>query len=972
MSKCVVCKGEISKLKSFGIPHDEKKKMKWVEICGKELRKSARICIKHFSSSDIITAGRRIILMPNAVPIVEDLEDDETNPVKRCNLFCALGCPSGYNIYKFPNRLHDEERRKYWFNFFDMEDPNIDDIYACERHFSRKQRIENGIRLDAVPDKHPESVSENTLFIRKQKMLPITTISPPKSQEQESEQDPLNIKEPVKNEEPHQSVETLQLQEQLELQIPLIQPIQFSKCTQTNTRLCGIVEVSDLADDYRLKCFYCCEVFPIEKWKKYLSHLTRNHENEEAFRIDKYVSNDHDYTSVGFNGNSPIENDNTPLLQPPSFATVVIEPNALLPLLVKPPVIPFETVNISSNYYPEENENEENCDKLLMPAPVAKPNLSSTPFTKKLQNKNKKMFNASTSTRNKSKQNSNITPLSRCLKRSNTIESLASITSEDTPKEEIEIQPHPTPPAAATTVESFEPKPTELVFEYAPKDIMNLLLDSMKNYPVLWEFDEQPFNEDYYEAVEEICKVINDKWSLKIDNLKMRRSINRILRFYCYLYPLENVENINEFTSYYDKLASFMPESIHDVAYARCSHCYKCFPNDYELKNHLLEEQNHNLGWPYKCVLCKECYTDSDDYEFHRGLQHYEEILRCKYCNRTFFQRNKYNHHVSVHQFGEGLLPGKHVCDICGKIFPTSSRLMGHKKYHGEKKHKCHLCSKSFYGNSLLMRHLKRHRNEFDLICEVCGKGFNYHNNLREHMKGHTGAKVTCNICNLRLRKSSLIRHLRTVHVACEGTVESTYRARTHHYRQILKPKPRQPRNRRTKSLNKKKYHCKICDIHFDGHQSIVEHNKEFHNDGTRYQCKICTSDFGKKLNLRVHYRRRHHLHVYQVYKLVNHDDDVEAVLSIKQEELDRLAETVGYSLCPPTKPTTTSTPVDDCNKSPIIKEDCTTDEISFGEERMHSDMIQDEIMKATDNIVISGNIKIDDDQYMNDLLKML
>lgn len=44
-------------------------------------------------------------------------------------------------------------RRKLWLDFFDMEDPDIDDIFACERHFSRKQRIEKGIRFDAVPDK---------------------------------------------------------------------------------------------------------------------------------------------------------------------------------------------------------------------------------------------------------------------------------------------------------------------------------------------------------------------------------------------------------------------------------------------------------------------------------------------------------------------------------------------------------------------------------------------------------------------------------------------------------------------------------------------------------------------------------------------------------------------------------------------------------------------------------------------------
>lgn len=515
---------------------------------------------------------------------------------------------------------------------------------------------------------------------------------------------------------------------------------------------------------------------------------------------------------------------------------------------------------------------------------------------------------------------------------------------------------------------------------------MDLLLDTMKNYPVLWEFDAQPFNEDYYEAVEEICQIINNKWSLKVDNLKMRRSINRILRFYCSLYPLQNIENINEYTFYYDKCASFLPASIHDIAYARCSHCYKCFENDSELRAHLLDEQNRNLGWPYKCVLCKECYTDKDDYDFHQSLIHYQEIFRCKYCPRTFKARNKFNLHVNKHKLNEnGGDQGKYVCKICNKTFPNKSRLSYHRKYHTEKKHKCHLCDKSFWVNSFLVRHLKTHRNEYELMCEVCGKGFQYHNNLREHMKKHTGAKITCNICNLRLRRSSLNRHLRTVHVACEGTIESTYRARNFHFRRILRPKT--DKCKRKKISNKEKYYsCKICNIQFERFKFILEHNKEFHNDGPRYNCQLCGSEVGKKITLKHHYRRKHSMHPYQIYRIVDRNDDINEVMSMKQEELDRISETASYSLYPPPKPPAspenfsanvvnepneTATNNDDERILIVKEENPSANEMSFEEERLHSDTIQDQIMKATDNIVATDDIKIDDDQYMSDLLKM-
>ncbi|GBP09115.1 hypothetical protein EVAR_74076_1, partial [Eumeta japonica] len=48
-----------------------------------------------------------------------------------------------------------------------------------------------------------------------------------------------------------------------------------------------------------------------------------------------------------------------------------------------------------------------------------------------------------------------------------------------------------------------------IAFEYTPRPIVNLLLDNMKSFPVLWQFDDEPFNEDFFEAVEELCKIIN-------------------------------------------------------------------------------------------------------------------------------------------------------------------------------------------------------------------------------------------------------------------------------------------------------------------------------------------------------------------------------------------------------------------------------------------------------------------------------
>lgn len=211
-------------------------------------------------------------------------------------------------------------------------------------------------------------------------------------------------------------VETLQLQEQSVLQIPLIQPQQCSKSCQTNSRLCGLVEVSDFVDDYRLCCFYCDEVFSLSYHKRFITHLKkRHHHEEEAFKINKYVSDDHDYTAIRTEESN---NENIPLIQQPSFATVVLEPSALLPLLVKPKE-PQESVYINNNNNINKNVNNninnnsiqnkpKMSDSFLMPAPKPKPILKDPISTfnitqpiKKIKNKpgRKKSINTTNSTK---------------------------------------------------------------------------------------------------------------------------------------------------------------------------------------------------------------------------------------------------------------------------------------------------------------------------------------------------------------------------------------------------------------------------------------------------------------------------------------------------------------------------------------------------------------------------------------------
>lgn len=474
----------------------------------------------------------------------------------------------------------------------------------------------------------------------------------------------------------------------------------------------------------------------------------------------------------------------------------------------------------------------------------------------------------------------------------------------------------------------------------------------MRNHPALWRFNTEPFADDFSKSIADLCKIINEKWSLNIDHLTMRRSINRVLRFYCYLYPNENIENIHPFTCFYDKCAEFLPASVNEIAYARCSNCYICYKSDFDLKRHLLKEQSFNLKWPYKCVVCKECFKESDEYEFHKRLPHYSEVFRCEPCNKKYFRRNIYNRHISVYHPKESN-ERRFKCDECDKAYRTRSGLKGHKIYHGERKYKCHLCAKCYHEKAKLQIHLKTHRKEYDFICEVCAKEFVTQSALNVHMDKHTGEKVTCTMCNLKLRKSSLSRHLRLVHTPGDGNVPQNVRQRSKgklkSYKRLVRAVP----FLRRKESERRKYQCKVCMVRFERYKTLAEHNKDIHSDLPKWPCQLCPTVFSLKLNLKRHYRKKHNMHVIQVYKLVEEGDDLSDVLSIKAEQLDILAENGIYS--------TYSPPILDA-EVPTVKSEFLSDECSM-EENIQSFTIQEEIMEVAVDIT-KEEIK---NNYMND-----
>lgn len=84
-----------------------------------------------------------------------------------------------------------------------------------------------------------------------------------------------------------------------------------------------------------------------------------------------------------------------------------------------------------------------------------------------------------------------------------------------------------------------------------------------------------------------------------------------------------------------------------------------------------------------------------------------------------------------------------HACTICGKMFPSQSKLDRHTLIHtGQRPFKCVLCSKSFRQSTHLKIHQLTHSEERPFQCCFCQKGFKIQSKLLKHKQIHTRNKT--------------------------------------------------------------------------------------------------------------------------------------------------------------------------------------------------------------------------------------
>lgn len=178
-------------------------------------------------------------------------------------------------------------------------------------------------------------------------------------------------------------------------------------------------------------------------------------------------------------------------------------------------------------------------------------------------------------------------------------------------------------------------------------------------------------------------------------------------------------------------------------------------------------------------------------------------ILKCKFCNKSFTKKYKLNVHLNSHSRAKSF-----QCDTCGKLVVYKARLDDPLNKHSViREFKCENCNKLFI--------FKCNNSNKKFKCKVCNKTFARKHTLTAHLKIHSrdSKGLRCKICNKRfLREISLDGHLRQHFI----------------------------------------YKCEICNDSFMRKVSLDQHLKE-HSTVKEFRCEICDKVLLSKSHLDQH-----------------------------------------------------------------------------------------------------------------------
>lgn len=220
-----------------------------------------------------------------------------------------------------------------------------------------------------------------------------------------------------------------------------------------------------------------------------------------------------------------------------------------------------------------------------------------------------------------------------------------------------------------------------------------------------------------------------------------------------------------------------------------CDICLKSFANVQVLKTHM---RRHTGERPYFCTLCEKTFTQKNGLIVHMHT-HANEQFPCHECGLVFTQLRSLKRHSKYHtgelqmkrsasgQYNEfkvrvckalsdtGVQEYENVfrCNFCDKDFKTGSQLMVHRRVHtDERPFECRMCQRSFKQKITLLDHESTHLPQKSHKCHQCGSLFKQQRTLRQHKK--------LQICKKKVKKNRDSKNQKGAEISVPGCQEET------------------------------------------------------------------------------------------------------------------------------------------------------------------------------------------------------
>ena len=232
-----------------------------------------------------------------------------------------------------------------------------------------------------------------------------------------------------------------------------------------------------------------------------------------------------------------------------------------------------------------------------------------------------------------------------------------------------------------------------------------------------------------------------------------------------------------------------------------CDQCGKECLTQYNLDRHM-KVVHHMYKIPKedtikKCDKCDIEFEKPEDFNDHLK-QCLDELkdFECKICDSHWVSHLSLWQHIAVDH--KMIRP---ICDICGHVFSSKSKLQDHRKHIHDKDFDfvCHICAEPKHNKSKLEQHLivAHGQGERKFKCDTCDSKFTTNYMLKQHVESHH-AKTTLYRCEQCPKtfwlKSYLKTHVRMIHE------------------------------------NYRPHKCDICQQGFYYKRDLVSHKKHVHN----------------------------------------------------------------------------------------------------------------------------------------------